>query len=75
MSWSKVFSNPHRVREIPLPGGPSPEEREALQAVHASLRADKAQALRYSCSIEQVRRIGDELENRLAIRCNRFGTT
>ena len=64
MTWRTLFSpghalsNPHRVREMPLPGGPPPEEREALQAVHAQLEGlTKTQALRVLHTVaEQVRR-------------------
>ncbi len=58
MSWSRAFSNPkQRVQELPMPGGPPPEEEEALQAVHAQLEGlTKAQALRVlRAAAEQVR--------------------
>lgn len=58
MTWRSVLTNPHRVREMRLPGGPPPEEREALHAVHAQLEGlTKSQALRVlHTAAEQVRR-------------------
>lgn len=57
MTWRSVFTNPHRVREMRLPGGRSPEVEEALQAVHAQLEGlTKQQALRVLHTVaEQVR--------------------
>lgn len=59
MTWRSLFSNPKKqhVQEVPLPGGPPPEEREALQAVHAQLEGlTKSQALRVlHTAAEQVR--------------------
>ena len=58
MTWSKVFTNPNRVREMPLPGGPPPEVQEAMQAVHAQLEGlTKSQAIGVLRTVlEQVRR-------------------
>lgn len=58
MTWRSLFSNPNRVREMPLPGGPPPAEREALQAIHAQLEGlTREQALRVlAAAAEQVRR-------------------
>lgn len=57
MTWRSVLTNPHRVREMRLPGGPPPEQ-EALYAVHAQLEGlTKTRALRVlHTAAEQVRR-------------------